>query len=204
MLLSDPAWWEERKGAVAAGLAGIVLLGAGVFWLRTGNNSEPKIEVLSASSTETDNLRNESAVLAVDVGGAVVRSGVYRLWEGARVEEAIASAGGITTDADTNWIDMNLNRSEKIRDGMKIYIPAKGAKNDQYSISNVQSNSVSSGKVDINKASQARLEELPGVGPVTAGKIVNNRPYTGTEQLLEKKIVGAKVWEQIKDLVVAW
>ena len=52
MLLSDPAWWEERKGAVAAGLAGIVLLGAGVFWLRTGNNSEPKIEVLSASSTE--------------------------------------------------------------------------------------------------------------------------------------------------------
>jgi len=120
------------------------------------------------------------------------------------VEEAIASAGGITTDADTNWIDMNLNRSEKIRDGMKIYIPAKGAKNDQYSISNVQSNSVSSGKVDINKASQARLEELPGVGPVTAGKIVNNRPYTGTEKLLEKKIVGAKVWEQIKDLVVAW
>jgi len=57
------------------------------------------------------------------------------------------------------------------------------------------------GLVSINSGTQAELEELPGIGPVTAGKIIDNRPYGSVQELLERKIVGKTTFEKIKDLI---
>ena len=55
--------------------------------------------------------------------------------------------------------------------------------------------------VSVNSASQSELESLPGIGPVTAGKIIDGRPYNQVEELLERKIVGKATFEKIKNLI---
>ena len=170
-------------------LVGTAVIGAGVFWMRT--SEESRISVLSAVSVSSG-----SAELVVDIGGEVVRPGVYKLPIGSRIEDALRLAGGLTAGADTNYIEKYLNKAAKVSDGQKLYIPHAGAENAQRSTLNAQ--------VNINSASQAELEGLPGVGPVTAGKIVTGRPYQSISELVGKKIVGAKAYEQIKDQISVW
>ena len=62
----------------------------------------------------------------------------------------------------------------------------------------------SSSLVDINTGSQSQLEALPGIGPVTASKIIAGRPYNSVDELLSKKIVGSKVFNQIKDKITVY
>ncbi len=57
--------------------------------------------------------------------------------------------------------------------------------------------------IDINSASEQELDALPGIGKVTVGKIISNRPYEKIEALIEKKIVGRRVFEQIREKIVA-
>ena len=167
-------------------LVGTAVIGAGVFWTKTQSEPAP-VQILSASG---------SAELIVDIGGEVVRPGVYKLPIGSRIEDALRSAGGVTGGADTDYINKYLNKAAKVSDGQKLYIPHAGAENAQRSTLNAQ--------VNINSASQAELEGLPGIGPVTAGKIISNRPYQNTSELLSKKIVGRKVYEQIQDQISVW
>ena len=141
------------------------------------------MEVLSATI---------SAELVVDIGGEVVRPGVYKLPVGSRIEDALRVAEGLTVGADTNYIEKYLNRAAKVSDGQKLYIPSKSA-------SSVQDN-----RININSASQGELEGLPGIGPVTAGKIMAGRPYQNISELVGRKIVGTKVFEQIKDQISVW
>ena len=172
------AWVEAHRWVVLGVLVGAALIGAGVFWTKT--QAEPAPVVLSATV---------SAELVVDIGGEVARPGVYKLSTGARVEEALAAAGGITSDADINYIEKYLNRAMRLLDGQKIYIPRIDAENAQ---------------LNINTANQSELEALPGIGPVTAGKIISNRPYQNISELLSKKIMGQKVYDQIKDQISVW
>src|SRR3989344_3296713 len=82
-------------------------------------NSTPK-EYPKGSIMESE------SYIQVDVSGAVNNPGVHKLTSGARVEEAIAAAGGLSGYADQNFISKSLNRSQKISDGIKIYIPFEG------------------------------------------------------------------------------
>lgn len=184
---------EARKLPVVLALSGLVLVGLGVAWWRMPAESEETVEVLSATTTAT-----QSGRMVADVAGAVVRPGVYTLAGESRVADALAAAGGMTEEADGEWVAKYLNQADKVKDGQKIYIPSK---NDQGTSSNSQT---SNSKIDINTAGQGELEGLPGIGPVTAGKMIAGRPYGRAEELIEKKIVGQKVWEQIKDLVAVW
>ncbi len=179
------AWVEAHRWVVLGVLVGAALIGAGVFWTKT--QAEPAPVVLSATV---------SAELVVDIGGEVARPGVYKLSSGARVEEALAAAGGITSDADINYIEKYLNRAMRLLDGQKIYIPRIDAENAQSSRLNAQLN--------INTASQKELEGLPGIGSERAGKIISNRPYQNISELLSKKIMGQKVYDQIKDQISVW
>ncbi len=174
-------WVEAHRWAVLLALVGVTLMGAGVFWWKSGSNEVAQPEILTSAS--------ESAKLVVDVSGEVVKPGVYQLPAGSRVEDVLQIAGGETENADTDYIEKYLNRAAKVDDGQKIYIPATGVQNT---------------RVNINSASQAELEGLPGVGSVTAGKIVAGRPYQNISELIEKKIVGQKVYDQIKDQISVW
>ncbi len=170
----------------------MVLVGAGIFWLKSGQ-TETGVRILSGE--EEVQISSESGRLVVDVAGAVSRPGVYELKVGSRVDDALAAAGGIGADADNKWVEVNLNRSAKVADGMKIFIPRL---EDQATALEVP------GKVNINSADSGELDGLPGIGPAAAAKIIGGRPYTQADELLGRKIVSAKVWEQIKELVTAW
>jgi len=139
----------------------------------------------------------------IEVSGAVETPGVYKLSTNARVEDALIAAGGISADADRNWMEKTLNRAAKITDGQKIYIPRINEQTGGASANNAtgyQSTSSVGGSdfantVNVNTASQKELESLWGIGPVTAQNIIEQRPYSTIEELLNKKILKTNVYE---------
>ncbi|KKT34242.1 MAG: ComEA protein [Candidatus Woesebacteria bacterium GW2011_GWB1_44_11b] len=182
-------------------LLGLLLVGVGLFsskkagWL----DSSSKVEVLESSTEGQDGIGG----VVVEVAGAVENPGVYQLSEGARIEDALIAAGGISADADREWMEKILNRAAKITDGQKIYI--KHLEEESANILGVSSGSGgglpanSEGVININTASQKELESLPGIGPVTAQNIIEHRPYSSVEELLQKKILKTNVYETNKD-----
>ena len=182
-------------------LLGLLLVGVGLFsskkagWL----DSSSKVEVLESSTEGQDGIGG----VVVEVAGAVENPGVYQLSEGARIEDALIAAGGISADADREWMEKILNRAAKITDGQKIYIKHIGE--ESANILGVSSGSGgglpanSEGVININTASQKELESLWGIGPVTAQNIIEHRPYSSVEELLQKKILKTNVYETNKD-----
>jgi len=143
-----------------------------------------------------------SAQILVDVEGAVVRPGVYRLPKGSRVDDAIVAAGGYSRLVDGAMVAKILNRAAKLADGSKLYIPEKGSVPSGSGQSSLPKRSdVNSfvGVVNINVATQSELEALSGVGPVTAGKIISGRPYARIEELVEKKAMSQGLYTKLKD-----
>ncbi len=181
-------WVEAHRWAVLLALVGVTLVGIGVFWTQTQEEQAP-VQVLSATATV-------AAELVVDISGEVVRPGVYKLPVGSRIEDALRASGGVTEGADTDYIEKYLNRAAKLSDGQKLYIPSRDAGKTQ-ELKNSKT-------LNINSASSGELEGLPGIGPVTAGKIIAGRPYQNISELVEKKVVGQKVYDQIKDRISTW
>ena len=151
---------------------------------------------------------SSSAAIRIDVAGAVVHPGVFEFPYGSRIQDALDRAGGLTHQADSNWVEKNLNRAAKLVDGGKVYVPTIGEntsnKSNVTNMTNTTSTlGVTTGLVNINSASQAELEALPGVGPVTAGKIIAGRPYGSIEELKTKKALGDALFDKLKDLIIA-
>ena len=133
--------------------------------------------------------------MIVDVVGAVAHPGVYRLPAGARVLDALLAAGGMTGDADL----AALNKATPLRDGVRIYVPRPGEAVPAGSLG-----SESERLVDLNHASAAELQTLPGVGATTAARIVRSRnakTFTKVEELQTRGLVTPRVFADIRDLV---
>lgn len=189
------------------GVVGLILIVYGLIqYLASGSSSDSLEFGTTESATDSAQI---SSFFMVDVEGAVVRPGVYKLSEGSRLQDALIAAGGLAQTADRQAVAKRFNLAAKLSDGVKIYIPAAG---EQTSSSTqgalgVQSSAESStqnsesGLVSINTASESQLDTLPGIGPVTAGKIITGRPYGSIEELRDKKIVTQSVFEKIKDKI---
>jgi competence protein ComEA len=139
--------------------------------------------------------RSPDPLLVVDVTGAVAHPGVYRLAAGSRTVDALLAAGGMTGEADLDA----LNKAAPIRDGQRIYVPRPGE-----TISAGSAGSDAQLKIDVNHATAAELEALPGIGPTTAARIVRSRgghPFTRIEELQTRGLVTARVFADIKDMV---
>ena len=121
-----------------------------------------------------------------DISGEVVNPGVYVLEEGERLEALINAAGGLTEEAD---IDL-INRARVLTDGEKVFVPKIGSESfdsgtglpmdypdNEYN--NEKQGNSANGLININTASQRELETIPGVGPVTAKKIIDYRDEYG-------------------------
>jgi competence protein ComEA len=135
------------------------------------------------------------SIVVVDVVGAIAHPGVVRLPAGSRVLDALLAAGGMTTDADL----FALNKAALLHDGMRIYVPKPGEQVPAGSLG-----SSAEAKVDINRASVAEIEALPGIGPSTAARIVRSReakPFARVEELQTRGLVTARVFADIRDLV---
>ncbi len=125
----------------------------------------------AAPPTETSPATPTAVV--VDVVGAVRRPGLYRLAEGARVADAVARAGGATRKADLALI----NLAAQLADGEQVVVPRRGAVAAAPPSGAAGS---SSGPIHLNTATLEQLDSLPGVGPVTAQKILDYRQEHGS------------------------
>lgn len=137
-----------------------------------------------------------SPSIAVEIRGEVNAPGVYRFDFDARVADLIAAAGGTTDAADL----ASINLAERVADGAQITIPAIGAATPMIaSQPTAQSTSapmaIGTGKININRASQAELESLPGIGPVLAARIIewrtSNGPFASVEDLEQVEGISA-------------
>lgn len=147
----------------------------------------------------TQSANIQSKKILIDVEGAVLHPGVYTLLSEARVQDALKKSGGLASNADKIWVEKNLNLATKLTDGAKIYIPVLGEV-----LSGVATSSLAGSvgnMISINTASQVELDTLPGIGLITAEKIISNRPYGALEELVSKKVVSAKVFAGIKDSI---
>ncbi len=199
------AAWSAYKVPVILGSISLLLVGLAITLLLKSSQTATPIKFSDDALGVTSEATQAASVsgLMVDVAGAVVKPGVYRLGVGARIEEALTAAGGLGKNADVDWVAKNINRAMKVSDGVKLYIPKTG----EMETSHINSPLLRSpdgtpqngGGVSVNMASQSELESLPGVGPVTAQKIIDNRPYTSLDQLVSKKAIGQSLYDKLKN-----
>ena len=186
------------------GLLGIIFFGTGILFFKNGNgifSTKTKVEVLNSSGEGKDNM----AEIFVEVSGQVEKPGVYKLEKGARVEDALILAGGLSAGADRVWVEKSLNRAAKLIDGQKIYIPDKNSnfQNSKTPGVSVQGTSVS-GLININTADLKTLDLLPGIGQVYGQSIIEHRPYSNIEELTSRGVLKTGVYEKIKDKITVY
>lgn len=201
---------------IILGVIGIVFLLYGL--ISSVSHKNEKGDILSeGSSISADSTVAAAHIkepeITLDVEGAVLKPGVYKLPKDARIQDALIAAGGLSEKADRDKVAKGLNLATKVVDGGKIYIPVIGdaAIVASGNISSIQSASLSTGQdssngsisglININTASGSELDSLPGVGPATSAKIISNRPYGSIEELKSKKVVSASVFVKIKDKI---
>ena len=183
----------------------LVLIGIGMnfkssFWEKaeiklTSKNVSPTVAVVSQSDIK----------VMIDVGGEVINPGVYQLNNGDRVNDALVAAGGLSANADRDWVEKNLNKAEKLVDGQKIYIPNQvESKKLKVESDNVLGSSTTETKiVRLNTATIEQLDTLSGIGPAMAERIIDYREKNGgfknVEELKLVSGIGDKLFEKIKD-----
>jgi competence protein ComEA len=165
---------------------------------------------------ESNNLPKLAEKYYVDISGAVKKPNVYQVKPGTRLKEVLEMAGGISDQANQNFFARNFNLARFVSDQEKIYIPSIEEINSGLFTENSRSfdfispvnqpnqneeTDNQSSKISINQASEQELDQLPGIGAVTAKKIIDNRPYSTIEDLLNKKVVNQSVFNKIKDLI---
>ncbi|MBI2032702.1 MAG: ComEA family DNA-binding protein [Candidatus Levybacteria bacterium] len=174
----------------------LLIVAGGLFFFGTVEFLTQKDKDESVVFEESE--ATESPKLLVDIEGAVTKPGLYKLPSDSRIQDVLIACGGFSGEADRDFIEKNINLASKVTDGMKIYIPRVGE-----SLSSGVNTAISPGSslVGVNSAGQAELEALPGIGPVTAGKIIAGRPYSSIDDLVAKKAVSQSVFEKIKDQI---
>lgn len=200
---SDLGQMVKEWGLVGiVGLVGIGILLYGVW--RVVAPEKARVEIVE-NRTENKNIEYSEEII-VDVAGAVEKPGLYKLPSGSRVGDALVNAGGLSAEADRNWVSRYINLAEEVKDGSKVYIPLiSESANQQISELDGQtagvSDSRSGGKININTASVSELDSLWGVGEARANTIINNRPYGSVEEFLDRASIPQNVFDKIKDQI---
>ncbi len=189
---------------VSALLALLVLVGPRLA--RTGTSSAPEIVAPLEPTSTPDAIASHSGrvVLVVHVVGAVRRPGLYRLREGARVADAVARAGGASQRAEL----AGLNLAAPLVDGTQVLVPRRATTVGGMPESDTDLDAVTAGigsKPSLATATAEELDELPGVGPVTAQRILDYRaehgPFRSVDDLDAVPGIGPTRVEQLRDLV---
>ena len=208
--------WIEWFGVgrlIAGAVTVVLLVGVGWWLLRSPSPpTEAGLPLASATAGSATVASGGSAgappgpappttagPLVVHVAGAVVSPGVYELAPGARVQAALEAAGGAVPGADSGA----LNLAAPVGDGERVYVPMVG---EPVPIATGSPGvTVAPGPVDLNQASAAELDGLPGIGPATAAAIVEHReqngPFATVEDLEAVRGIGPAKLDALRDLV---
>ena len=186
---------EQKRGLVIIFALTIGL--GGFYFFNSRPSAQPALiqEVLTETSQES--LAGNSAQLIINVAGKVSNPGVYQLPQGSRVVDAIEAAGMQLKGVDIS--DINLARV--LVDGEQILVGGLKLSNGKAATKKITIDS----PLDINRATLAQLDTLPGIGPVTAQRIIAYRSKVGRINSLDelKKIsgLGGMKFEEIKPLL---
>jgi len=180
----------------------LVIVGIGMnFKDQFLEKAQVNVTTKEVSPTGQVDVQVDSEV-TIDIAGEVIHPGVYKLKGDARVNDALVIAGGLAGQADRNWVEKNLNQAERLVDGQKIYIPKIGENSSSLSSSSSVLGS-SSKIIRINTATVTDLDNLTGVGPAIAQRIIDYRTKNGGFKSVDEiKLVsgiGDKMFEKIKD-----
>jgi competence protein ComEA len=162
--------------------------------LSIGGQADPSSSAAAVVGTE----------LVVEIVGAVPAPGVYRLPAGSRVGDLVELAGGYGSRVDTARAEQELNLAAHLRDGDHLRVPSRDDVAAGGPTGSPATGGTAGGLVDLNRATKSELEELPGVGPATAEKIIGAReeaPFAAVEDLRTRGILGEKTFEKLRDLV---
>jgi competence protein ComEA len=193
-----PFAFSRKHLLVAAACVALLLFAASKLLARPA--SESALAPPAAPPVETATA--PSALVVVDVVGAVRRPGLYRLDDGARVADAVARAGGATRKADLALI----NLAAPLADGEQVVVPRRSAgATAPTGAGSAAAGAPTSGPVHLNTATLEQLDSLPGIGPVTAQKILDYRTkhgaFSSVDELDAVPGIGPSRMDQLEDLV---
>jgi competence protein ComEA len=200
---AQPLALAAMAAAILVGaLAIVVAIGA-----PSGTAAGPDDSASPFESGPDGNARELGAVV-VDVTGAVVTPGVYHLGHAARIGDAIDAAGGFGPRVDAARVATEVNLAATLTDGQQVHVPSR---DDPTAAGGGTGTGAGSGGhtdelIDLNSATQAQLESLPGIGPVTAGKILESRaqsPFRSVDDLRARGLVGQKTFDSLKARITA-
>lgn len=209
--------FEHSKKIIKLLAVIVILIAAFLIYTLNENKSTITLDENQSSKTksnmeqeevkESKDEKKENNHIYVDIGGAIKNPGVYMMESDNRIFEVVEKAGGLKSNSDVS----KINQAEKLSDGDKIYIPSVGedvsgiisktnnGNNKEFADSTENSNSQ---KININKADSIALQQITGIGPSTAEKIVNYRKENGNfksiEDLMNVNGIGQKTFNKIK------
>jgi competence protein ComEA len=185
---------SRHQAIVVCVLALVVLVVAGKLLgaQHSPARSRAQVELVGAGSSSRSQL-------LIDVSGAVRRPGVYRLPTGSRINDALVKAGGAIRTADLTLV----NRAAPLTDGQQVLVPEKVVATASATAS---SGSARAAPIHLNTATLEQLDELPGVGPATAQRIIDyrttNGPFKSVDELDAVSGIGPAKLAELRDLVV--
>jgi len=197
---------SARRPLVLGGVAVAIVLGVIAFALAASSGSGTAVAVQATgrpapSTGLAPGDAGADATLVVEVSGAVPHPGVYHLSSAARVGDAIAAAGGYGARVDAARAARELNLAAHLRDGDQVRVPSR---DDPPPAESAAGSAASGGIVHLATATAAQLDALPGIGPVTAAKIIASRDkqrFAAIDDLRTRKLVGASAFDKIRDLI---
>jgi len=183
------AWLQKCRGYLVLSLIYSIVLAALLLWRQP---RPAPIEIIEPSPQPT----RTPAHLVVYVSGAVLRPDVYTLPENSRLKDALLAAGGARPDADLNA----LNLAVALHDGQQVRVPVQGEPSPP-----ADPAEQAAGPLNVNTASFAELDSLPGIGPAFAQRIVDDRQangaYASVDELARVRGIGPALVERLRPLI---
>lgn len=187
-------WLERYRIYVLFTLLNLLICGGAVFLLR--RPAPAVIELVPPPPTPLPTCTPTPAPLRVYVSGAVLRPEVYLLPPGSIVKDAVRAAGGPSVEADLD----RINLAQPLADGQQVYVPRKGEEPLP-----IPAPGSMGDRVNINTATLAELDALPGIGPTLAQRIIDYRtehgPFASIEDIKNVPGIGEGLFQKLKDRI---